>query len=173
MNDKSNRPEKPLYYCQIALAVAARGTCLRRNFGAVITNEDMAEIVSTGYVGAPRKMQNCIDRGSCLREELAVPQGTQYELCRSVHAEMNAIIHASRREMLRGHLFLAGVEAKTGQLVQNAEPCKLCKRVIINAGLADVFVLVESDKYRRFDVARDWVANESEIFDLPPAGEGY
>ncbi len=167
MSDRSTRPEKPLYYCQIALAVAARGTCLRRNFGAVITNEDMAEIVSTGYVGAPRQMQNCIDRGSCLRDELDVPQGTQYELCRSVHAEMNAIIHAARRQMVRGHLFLAGVDAKTGDLVQKAEPCKLCKRLIINAGIADVFVLIAPDKYQRFDVAQDWVAHEDEIFEIP------
>ncbi|MDH4179626.1 MAG: cytidine deaminase [Armatimonadota bacterium] len=172
MSEQSTRPEKPLYYCQIALAVAARGTCLRRNFGAVITNEDMAEIVSTGYVGAPRKMQNCIDRGSCLRDELGVPQGAQYELCRSVHAEMNAIIHAARRQMVRGHLFLACRDAKTGGLVQNAEPCKLCKRVIINAGITDVFVLVAPDKYRRFDVAQDWVAHEGEIFEIR-SGNGY
>lgn len=172
VSTKSSRPQKPLYYCQIALTVAARATCLRRNFGAVITNADMAEIVSTGYVGAPRGMQNCTDRGSCLREQLGVPQGSQYELCRSVHAEMNAIIHAARREMVGGHLFLAGVNTKDGSLVQNAEPCKLCKRMIINAGIVNVFVLAQPGEYRQFDVARDWAAQEREIFEMP-SGDGY
>ena len=158
------RPSRELYYCRIAREVASRGTCLRRNFGAVITNPDNTEIVSTGYVGAPRKMANCVDRGTCLRDELKVPRGANYELCRSVHAEMNAIIHAARREMVGGHLYLACILADDGSLVPDAEPCKLCKRMIINAGLVDVYVLTDPDTYRRFDVAKDWVAHEDQIF---------
>jgi len=166
MTGRASRPPRELYYCRIALEVAARGTCLRRNFGAVLANSDLTEIVSTGYTGAPRKMQNCTDRGSCLRRKRRIPQGRNYELCRSVHAEMNALLHASRREMIGGNLFLAGISATSGRLVRNAQPCKLCKRMIINAGLTRVFVLVEPDRYRCFDVAKDWIAHEHEVFEV-------
>jgi len=155
------RPSKEEYYLSIAKEVALRGTCLRRNFGAVIINND--QIISTGYTGAPRGTQNCIDVGHCYREQHNVPSGERYELCRSVHAEMNSVIHAARSEMVGGSLFLTGIEAKTGELVEDAEPCKLCKRVIINAGIKYVYVMMNGGQVRRMLVS-DWVANESGEF---------
>lgn len=100
------RRDKENYYLDIAETVAERGTCLRRNFGAIIVNKD--QIISTGYVGAPRGRRNCIDLGYCVRESLQIPRGERYELCRSVHAEANAIIHASRNDTLGGTLYLVG-----------------------------------------------------------------
>ena len=88
------RRDKENYYLDIAEAVASRGTCLRRNFGAIIVKND--QIVATGYTGAPRGRKNCSDLGYCLREKMNVPRGQRYELCRSVHAEANAIISAAR-----------------------------------------------------------------------------
>ena len=102
------RIDKDNYYLNIAFEVARRGTCLRRNYGAVIVNRD--EIISTGYTGSPRGADNCIDIGYCIRQELEVPSGERYELCRSVHAEMNALIHASRREVIGGSLYLVGFD---------------------------------------------------------------
>ena len=166
------RPERELYYCQLARAVAERGTCLRRRYGAVITNGSMTEVVSTGYAGAPRGTDNCIDLGSCLRMELGVEPGSRYELCRSVHAEMNAIIHAARREMIGGRLFLAGVAAETGELKSDADACRLCKRVIINAGITWVYVLVSPDVFRRISVEEDWVKHQHEVLDMAREG-GY
>ena len=103
------RRDKENYYLDIAETVAERGTCLRRNFGAIIVNKD--QIISTGYVGAPRGRRNCIDLGYCVRESLQIPRGERYELCRSVHAEANAIIHASRNDTLGGTLYLVGKNA--------------------------------------------------------------
>lgn len=168
MKEKPARPDKDLYYLDIARQVATRGTCLRRNFGAVIVNED--QIVSTGYAGAPRKMRDCLELGSCLRNELGIPAGKNYEMCRSVHAEMNALIHASRREMLGGTLYLVGISAEDGDLVRNAEPCKMCKRMIINSGIKTVVALIGPDEIRRFDVALDWLANEEEVFETHAPG---
>jgi len=159
----SNRPTKEHYYLGIAKEVARRGTCLRRNFGAVIVKND--QIISTGYVGAPRKSKNCIDIGKCTREEQNIPQGQRYELCRSVHAEMNAIIHASRADMIDSSMFLVGIDVDTNKLVENSEPCKLCKRVIINAGIKEVHAQTGDDSFKKFDVS-SWVDQE---FDA----EGY
>lgn len=129
------RPGKTDYYLNIALDVASRGTCLRRNYGAVIVKDD--SIVSTGYSGAPRGLPNCCDLGVCERENQNIPSGERYELCRSVHAEMNAIINAGRDKTLGATLYLAGYDVKTGGLL-DAEPCFLCKRIIVNAGLYKV-----------------------------------
>ena len=102
-----DRIDKINYYLDIAETVTKRSTCIRRNFGAIIVKND--EIISTGYNGAPRGRKNCCDLKSCLREELQVPRGERYELCRSVHAEQNAIISASRKDMLNGTLYLVGI----------------------------------------------------------------
>ena len=91
--ETAKRVDKTNYYLDIAQTVAARGTCLRRNFGAIIVKND--EIISTGYVGAPRGRQNCCDLGYCTREKLNVPRGERYELCRSVHAEADAVFSAA------------------------------------------------------------------------------
>ncbi len=155
------RPGKREYYLGIAQEVSRRGTCIRRNFGAVIVNND--NIISTGYTGAPRGTKNCIDIGHCYRQEQGVPKGQRYELCRSVHAEMNAIIHASRLETIGASMYLVGFSVKDGKFVENAEPCKLCKRMIINAGIIDVFVQRGNGNIARLIIA-DWVANEEEVF---------
>lgn len=158
---KKERPSKTAYYLGIAREVARRGTCLRRCYGAVIVNND--QIVSTGYSGAPRGMTNCIDLGQCLREEQNIPKGQRYELCRAVHAEMNAIIHAARSDMIGGKMYIVGVSADTGDYVENAEPCKLCKRVIINAGLKTVYVKGRNNKGARIPVKKWVAADEKEI----------
>ncbi len=159
------RPSKDKYYLNIALDVSRRATCLRRRFGAVIFNHD--EIVSTGYTGAPRGAKNCIDLGSCPREEANIPAGERYELCRSVHAEANAIISASRQEMIDGVMYLAGENVKDGTLAA-AQPCKMCKRFIINAGIEKV-VVWQPDGVKVFQV-KDWI--DEEEFDLTKA-KGY
>lgn len=151
------RPSKHDYYLEIALQVSRRGTCLRRNYGAVIVNHD--QIISTGYTGAPRGAENCIDRGWCERERQSVPQGERYELCRSVHAEMNAVIHASRAEMVGGALYLAGFDVKTGLKLLQPEPCKLCKRVIINAGIREV-VVNDGPGLNMILTVQDWLNGE-------------
>jgi len=155
----SARPSKEEYYLNIAREVCRRGTCLRRQYGAVIVKDD--QIVSTGYAGAPRGVANCVDLGTCLREEMAVPPGQRYELCRSVHAEMNAVIHASRAQTLGATLYLAGIEIKTGQPTERPEPCLLCRRVILNAGIKDVVVAPRGQGIVHLD-PQDWVREENE-----------
>lgn len=148
----NERISKEQYYLNIAHEVGKRGTCLRRNFGAVIVKED--QIISTGYSGAPRKTKNCIDVRMCLRKELNVPQGQQYELCRGVHAEQNAIIHASRLEMIGSTLFLVGINSKK-ELI-DAKLCMLCKRMVINAGIKEV-VIQSKDKTIERTSVRKWI----------------
>ena len=151
-----HRTDKVNYYLDIADTVLHRSTCIRRQYGAIIVRND--EIISTGYNGAPRGRINCSDLGYCRREAMQVPSGERYELCRSVHAEANAIISASRRDMLGGTLYLVGREAKSGALT-DAVPCSMCKRTIINSGIKDVvmrnadgsFIVVDVDEGVRDD----------------------
>ena len=154
------RRDKINYYLDIAETVAERGTCLRRNFGAVIVKND--QIISTGYAGAPRGRQNCIDRESCLRNELSIPRGERYEICRSVHAEVNAIISAARSEIIGGTLYLVGVEHESRELVQDADCCAMCKRVIINAGIRTVIIRTGYDEFRTVEVS-SWVENDEDL----------
>lgn len=154
-----NRTNKENYYLDIADAVLERSTCLRRKYGAIIVRSD--EILSTGYNGAPRGRRNCSNLGICTREQMNIPSGERYELCRSVHAEMNAIISASRRDMLNGTLYLVGRDAKTGELI-DAIPCTMCRRVIINAGLSEVIVRTGENTYKTIHV-RDWVFNDDSL----------
>ena len=133
----NNRVSKDNYYLDIALDVAKRSTCVRRCYGAVIVNND--EIISTGYNGAPRGEINCIDCGTCLREEFKIISGENYELARSVHAEANAIISASRKDMIGATLYLAGFEYSNPDVEQEISyPCKMCQRLIINAGIRNI-----------------------------------
>lgn len=154
-----SRIDKTNYYLDIAETVLERGTCLRRNYGAIIVQND--SIVSTGYNGAPRLRINCCDLGKCRREELNIPPGQRYELCRSVHAEQNAIINADRSKMENSTLYLVGRDVKTGKLV-GGEPCMLCKRMIINAGIALVTVRLTSTKYTSIYV-NDWITNDDSL----------
>jgi len=150
----NNRRDKHNYYLDIAETVLERGTCLRRNYGAIIVKND--EIVSTGYVGAPRGRKNCIDLGYCKREEMNIPRGERYEMCRSVHAEANAIISAKREEMIGSTLYLVGKFYGTGELVKDAMCCSMCKRQVINAGIEKVVIRNTHDEYTEVNVA-DWI----------------
>jgi dCMP deaminase len=129
------RISKQDYYLKIASEVARRSTCLRRQYGAVIVKND--EIIATGYNGAPRGDENCCDVGSCWRERHNIPHGEQYEKCVAVHAEANAIISASRNEMLGSALYLYGFEG-FDKPIENPEPCIMCNRLIKNAGIEQV-----------------------------------
>ena len=154
------RIDKENYYLDIAETVLERSTCLRRCYGAIIVKND--EIVSTGYNGAPRGRKNCMDLGYCTREAMNVPSGERYELCRSVHAEMNAIISAARRDTLGATLYLAGREAKSGELLHDATSCSMCRRLIINAGIAQVVCRTGADEYTT-TLVRDWVYHDDSI----------
>lgn len=153
------RRDKTNYYLDLAQVVSQRGTCLRRKFGAVIVKND--EVISTGYVGAPRGRRNCSDLGYCIREKLAIPRGERYELCRSVHAEANAIISASRHQMLGADMYLAGVE-NDGSYVPNACCCSMCKRMVINAGIARVIIRDDAQNYRIIEVQR-WIDEDESL----------
>ncbi|MCR4989962.1 MAG: dCMP deaminase family protein [Lachnospiraceae bacterium] len=156
----NERRDKINYYLDLAETVSQRGTCLRRKYGAVIVNND--EVVSTGYVGAPRGRKNCSDIGTCIRNELNIPRGERYELCRSVHAEANAIISASRSQMLGADMYLAGTDAVTGEYIANSNSCSMCKRQIINAGIKRVFVRDTKDEYRMI-LVQDWIDNDESL----------
>ncbi len=154
------RIDKINYYLDIAETVLERGTCLRRNYGAIIVKND--EIISTGYTGAPRGRKNCSELGFCLREKLGIPRGERYEKCRSVHAEANAIISASRRDMIGATIYLVGRDMATGELVEGANSCAMCKRMIINSGVETVIVRDSQRKYRIINVA-DWIENDDSL----------
>lgn len=134
------RPDKDTYYLDIARAVAQRSTCLHRKYGAVIVNND--EIIATGYNGAPRGEDNCADVGTCWRDTHEMPinfaaaiHGDQYGTCVAVHAEQNAIISASRKDMQGATLYLACTDSS-----EIIAPCNICDRMIKNAGIIRVVV---------------------------------
>ncbi len=154
------RPDKINYYLDIAQTVALRGTCIRRKFGAIIVKND--SIISTGYAGAPRGRKNCCDLQYCQREKLNIPRGERYELCRSVHAEANAIISASRENMIGSTLFLACIDYKTNTLVNGTSPCQMCRRMIINAGIDTVVVRDTADTYRVITVS-EWIDKDDSL----------
>lgn len=156
------RRDKNNYYLDIAETVLERGTCLRRNYGSIIVKND--EIISTGFTGAPRGRKNCCDIGFCRREQLNIPRGIQYELCRSVHSEANAIISASRKDMIGATLYLVGRDAKSGEIVENASSCTMCKRMIINAGIEKVIIRDTKSEYRTIYVS-EWVENDDSLAD--------
>ncbi len=131
---KHQRPEWDEYFIHIAGAVSRRATCMRRQYGAVVTKHN--SIVSTGYNGAPRGMEDCLDAGKCTRKELKIPHGERYELCHSVHAEANAIIRASAEELEGATIYVAGVTGGGDECL--SEPCMMCKRMILNSKIARV-----------------------------------
>ena len=152
-----DRISKENYYLDIAETVLERATCLRRVYGAIIVKND--EIISTGYNGAPRGRANCVDMGYCSREAMKVPRGERYELCRSVHAEANAIISASRRDMVGGTIYLVGRDARTGELLADATSCLMCRRMVINAGLEKVVIRRTDTEFETVPVAA-WIAED-------------
>ena len=114
------RPDKINYYLDIAETVSKRSTCLRKHYGAIIVKNDV--IISTGYNGAPRGRKNCSDINYCMRDALHIPRGERYEMCRSVHAEANAIIAADRDKMLGSTLYMACRDPKTDTLAATSPP---------------------------------------------------
>ena len=155
------RIDKENYYLDIAGTVLERSTCMRRQYGAIIVQND--EIVSSGYNGAPRGRQSCGDLGYCAREAMKIPSGQRYELCRSVHAEANAIISASRREVLGASLYMVCRDPATGALIPGSTSCSMCRRLIINAGISRVVIRDDPEEYRVVDVQRDWVEEDDSI----------
>ncbi len=154
------RRDKINYYLDLADVVSKRCTCLRRHYGAVIVKND--EVISTGYVGAPRGRKNCTDLGYCIRRQMNIPRGERYELCRSVHAEANAIISAERNKMIGAVLYLSGREVSTGEYISMSSSCSMCKRLIINAGIETVIIRDTENEYRVIKVA-DWIENDESL----------
>ena len=154
-----DRIDKINYYLDIAEAVAERSTCLRKKYGSVIVNND--EIISTGYSGAPRGRKNCIDIGECTKKKyLPDTHHGGYDVCRAVHSEQNAIISASRKEMLGGTLYLCGYKGeKTHEYEEGASPCLMCRKMIINAGIEKVVVRKNKNEYAEIKVS-DWIEND-------------
>ena len=161
------RTSKENYYLDIAQTVLERSTCLRRCYGAIIVRND--EIVATGYNGAPRGRKNCVDLGFCVREQMRVPRGERYELCRSVHAEANAIISASRNECIGADLYLVGKDAKTGEILGDATSCSMCRRTIINAGIRRVVIRNTPTEFTVVPV-QQWIDDDESLFDLSELG---
>ena len=154
------RVSKHNYYLDIAQTVSERCTCLRKRFGAIIVKNDV--IVSTGYNGAPRGRKNCSDLGTCIRDQLNIPRGERYELCRSVHAEANAIIAAPRDQMLGATLYMSCTDPKDGSLVSGTCSCMMCKRLIINAGISTVIIRDDKDNFRIIDT-ESWIADDDSL----------
>jgi len=153
---KDARPTKIQYYLKIAETIASRGTCLSATFGALIVKED--QIISTGYVGASRGVNDCLSRGFCLRRKMNIESGTRYELCRSVHAEQNAIINAARSgaSILDGDMYLFGQRIYGGVKIPfDAFPCYICKKMILNAGIKRVICSTADGGYKIFKIS-DW-----------------
>lgn len=122
------RPSWDEYFMEMAELTAKRSTCIRRNVGAVIVKDNRA--IATGYNGAPKEIKHCEARGGCLREQLGVPSGQRHELCMALHAEQNAIIQAASM----GHSIDGGTIYITHQ------PCVICAKMIINAGIKRIVV---------------------------------
>ncbi len=155
-----SRVSKHNYYLDIAQTVAERSTCLRKMYGAIIVKDDV--IVSTGYNGAPRGRKNCNDLDFCMRDKLKIPRGERYELCRSVHAEANAIIAAARERMLGATIYMVCISPEDGSVVGGTSSCMMCKRQIINAGIATVIVRDTKEEYRVIDV-NDWIESDDSL----------
>lgn len=155
-----DRVSKENYYLDIAETVSERSTCLRRRFGAIIVKND--SIISTGYNGAPRGRQNCSDIGTCYRESLGIPRGERYELCRSIHAEANAVIAASRDQMLDATVYMVCTDPKDGAIMPGTSSCMMCKRILINAGIKKLVVRDTKTDFRTIDIT-EWIQNDDSL----------
>ena len=156
---RDNRIDKTNYYLDIAETVSERGTCLRKNYGCIIVKND--EIISTGYSGAPRGRQNCIDLGYCCKKKIYpdIRHGG-YDACRSVHAEQNAMLSASRKDMIGATMYLVGKRTDTGEYEKGAMCCQMCRKLIINSGISSVIVRSGSkQEYIEISV-QEWIEND-------------
>ena len=158
--ENGNRISKIDIYLNCAEVFAYRSTCIKRKYGAVIVKDDV--VISTGYNGAPRGRVNCNDLGYCIREKLNIPRGERYELCRSVHAEQNAIISVARKDCIGATLYMVGKDVKTGDYVEKSMPCAMCKRVIINSGVEKIYIRDTKDEYREVLVS-SFVENDDSL----------
>lgn len=169
---KIERPDKFQHYLNRAKIAAERSTCIRRKIGAIIVKNDV--VISSGYVGSPRKMDNCIDQGNCMRIDIGIPSGQRYELCRSVHAEQNAIINAARSgaNIFGGEMYISSKRIENGysnSIVNKTKiygPCLICKKEIINAGLKDIHMREEGVGHRTYTIEqlkKDIINEEEEI----------
>lgn len=156
----SPRVTKENYYLDIAETVSERSTCLRKRYGTIIVKNDV--ILSTGYNGAPRGRQNCIDLAYCMRNKLNIPRGERYELCRSLHSEANAIINASREQMLGATLYMVCTDPQDGSLMAGTTSCMMCKRMIINAGITRVIIRDTPTDFRVIDV-QEWIDDDDSL----------
>ena len=156
----ADRISKENYYLDIAETVSERSTCLRKKYGSIIVKNDV--ILSTGYNGAPRGRANCIDIGYCMRDKLMIPRGERYEMCRSLHSEANAIINASREQMLGATLYMVCTDPKDGSLVAGTNSCMMCKRMILNAGIAQVVIRDTPTEYRVINTL-EWIENDDSL----------
>ena len=154
------RTDKINYYLDIAEAVSERSTCLRRHYGCVVVKND--EIISTGYNGAPRGRKNCDELGYCYRDKMNVARGERYELCRSVHAEQNAIISAARKDLIDSTMFIVGINVKTKEIEPHSTSCMMCKRVVINSGIKEVIVREPNNEYTIYKV-EDWITDDDSL----------
>ncbi len=154
------RPDKINYYLDIAETVSKRSTCLRKQYGAIIVKNDI--IISTGYNGAPRGRKNCSDLQYCMRNKLGIPRGERYELCRSVHAEANAIIAADRDKMLDSVLYMSCIDPETGLVVPGTCSCMMCKKLVLNAGIREVVVRETKTKYTVYKT-EDWISDDDSL----------
>jgi dCMP deaminase len=148
------------YFMEMAKLAAKRSTCLRRQVGAVIVQDK--HVIATGYNGAPRGRKNCTDLNYCMSDKLNIPRGERYEMCRSVHAEANAIIAAPRDRMLGATLYMGCVSPEDGSLVSGTTSCMMCKRLVINAGISTVIVRDTKDEFRIISV-EDWIENDDSL----------
>ncbi len=158
------RPNKDEYYLGIAKEISLRTTCHRVKIGAIIVRGD--QIIAAGYIGSPRKTRDCLERGFCIRDKMNIPHGQRYELCRSVHAEMNAIINAARAgvSLFNGDMYVYAMD-KDGNPI-NSFPCFFCKKLVINAGLKRVICSTKEGGQKTFEVSQwinDW--QEADITD--------
>ncbi len=156
----SSRISKENYYLDIAQTVSERSTCLRRRFGAIIVKND--SIIATGYNGAPRGRKNCDDLGYCFREKLGIPRGERYEMCRSVHAEANAIIAAHREQMLGSTLYMVCTSPVDGSVMSGTSSCMMCKKLAINAGIEKLVVRDDKENFRVINVS-DWIEDDDSL----------
>jgi len=154
------RVSKINYYLDIAQTVSERSTCLRRCFGAIIVKND--SIISTGYNGAPRGRANCSDLKMCIRDKLNIPRGERYELCRSVHSEANCIISAPREQMIGSTMYMCCTDPATREIVPNTRNCMMCKRLILNAGIAEVIIRETKDTYTVL-YPSDWIEDDDSL----------
>ena len=158
--DHSKRPDWDEYFLNITREISERGTCMSARIGAIIVKDK--RIISTGYVGAPRHTKDCWERGNCLRRELNIPSGHRYELCRSVHAEQNAIINASKSgaSIEGSDMYIFGKRIYGGDdSLIDISPCFICKKMIINAGVKRVVCNTKDNKLKVFNVdgwVKDW-----------------